>query len=322
MTGESLQGATGTSASNSEGRSQEVKFGQMLESLIERGGYGRNRKKILSALDISAAALSQYVREQTRPSFGKLLALADFFDVSLDYLVYGTPTSSLIDYGPLYRYVDHALADVQARGSRHSAVVARIGRVLADRIDEVAAELASAPTATREGLLQDDEVLRLERYCRRADILSLNLEFDVIYLEEGIAAGRFLPVVAANLERGAAYRFLVPGPDRDLETTVEACRRLLADQVGGDRVRQSCAFRRTASPPLVGVVLLKLDHVGLKAEETALYWQISDYLSEDGWLGCVIRPNNDSNGDMLMDLPHARRARNSFEALWSTAVPI
>jgi transcriptional regulator with XRE-family HTH domain len=320
--GGSLQGAAGTPASNSEGRSREVKFGEMLESLIERGGYSRNRKKILSALDISAAALSQYIREQTRPSFGKLLAVADFFDVSLDYLVYGTPTSSLIDYGPLYRYFDHALADVQARGSRHSAVVARIGRVLADRIDEVAAELASAPTATREGVLQDDEILRLERYCNKADILSLNLEFDVIHLEEGIAAGRFLPIVAANLERGAEYRFLVPGPDTALETTVEACRRLLAEQVGGDRVRESCTFRRTASPPLVGVVLFKLDSVGLKAEEPALYWQISDYLSEGGWLGCVIRPNNDSNGDMLMDPPHVRRARSSFETLWSTAVPI
>ena len=319
---ESLQGAAGTPVSNGQGRSREVKFGQMLVSLIERGGYSRNRKKISSALDISAAALSQYVREQSRPSFGKLLAIADFFDVSLDYLVYGTPTSSLIDYGPLYRYVDHALAEVQARGSRHSAVVARIGRVLADRIDAVAAELASAPTATREGLLQDDEVLRLERYCRRADILSLNLEFDVIHLEDGIAAGRFLPVVAANLERGSAYRFLVPGPDRALETTVEACRGLLAEQVGGDRVRESCAFRRTASPLLVGVLLFKLDPVALKAEERALYWQISDYLSEDGWLGCIIRPNNDSNGDMLMDPLHVRRARNSFETLWSTAVAV
>ena len=118
-------------------RSREVKLGQMLESLIERGGYSRNRKKILTALGISAAALSQYVREQSRPSFGKLLAIAEFLDVSLDYLVYGRPTSSLIDYGPLYRYVDHALADVQARASRHSAVVARIGQALTDQINEV-----------------------------------------------------------------------------------------------------------------------------------------------------------------------------------------
>ena len=84
MMGGSLQSTSDTPASNHEGRSREVKFGQMLESLIERGGYNRNRKKILSALGISAAALSQYVREQTRPSFGKLLAIAEFFDVSLD----------------------------------------------------------------------------------------------------------------------------------------------------------------------------------------------------------------------------------------------
>jgi transcriptional regulator with XRE-family HTH domain len=320
--GVSLQDTVATPVPNGEVRGREVKFGQMLESLIERGGYSRNRKRILHALDISAAALSQYIREQTRPSFAKLIAVAEFFDVSLDYLVYGTPTSSLIDYGPLYRYVDHALADVQARGSRHSAIVARIGRVLADRINEVAEELAAAPTATREGLLQDDEVLRLERYCRRADIVSLNLEFDVIHLDEGIAAGRFLPVVAANLEQGAAYRFLVPGPDRGMETTVEACRRLLADQIGGDKVRESCSFRRTMTPLLVGVVLFKLDPVGLKAEEPALYSQISEYLSDEEWLGCIIRPNNDSNADMLMDQLHTRRARISFEALWYTAVTI
>ena len=43
--GGSPQDAAGTPASNSEGRSREVKFGEMLESLIERGGYSRNRKK-------------------------------------------------------------------------------------------------------------------------------------------------------------------------------------------------------------------------------------------------------------------------------------
>src|ERR1700684_4416112 len=155
----------------------------MLDSLIERRGYSRNRKKILRSLDISAAALSQYVREQTRPSFSKLLALADFFDVTLDYLVYGQPTRSETHYEPVVQYVDHVLADVQARGSRHSAMVARIGRVLADRIDGVASELASAPAAAREGLVQDDEMLRLEAHCLQADVLSLDLEFDVIKVE-------------------------------------------------------------------------------------------------------------------------------------------
>jgi Helix-turn-helix len=300
-------------------QSRDVKFGQMLDSLIERGGYSRNRKRILGALDISAAALSQYVREQTRPSFNKLLALADFFGVSLDYLVYGQPTSSVIDYGPLARYVDHALADVQARGSRHSAIVARIGRVLADRIDDVAAELASAPAAAREGLIHDDEVLRLESYCRRADIISLNLEFDVIHVEGDTAAGRFLQVVATNLQKGSRYRFLVPGQHHIWDSTITAFRSLLTAQIGGDQVLENCTFRCTTAPVMTGATLYQLDAAALSTEEPAVYAQISDHLDDGHWLGCVIRPNSDSNSDMLMDSHHCRRARDAFDALWSSS---
>ena len=301
---------------------REVKFGQMLATLIEHRGYSRNRKKILRALDISAAALSQYVREQTRPSFSKLLALADFFDVSLDYLVYGQPARSETQYEPVVRYVDHALADVQARGSRHSAMVARIGRVLADRIDDVASELASAPTAAREGLVQDDEMLRLEGHCLRADILSLDLEFDVIQVEGGIAAGRFLHVVANNLLLGSRYRFLVPSEEQVPESMVIAFRSLLAARVGGDQVHENCAFRCTNTPLMMGIALYQLNVDVLEAAEPALHAQFSPHMDEDDWLGCVIRPNSDSNSDMLMDPTHIRRAKTAFEALWVSGRPL
>ena len=79
-------------AGQSAGNGREVKFGRMLDSLIEHGGYSRNRKRISSRLGISSAALTQYIRQQNWPSFTRLLAIADFFDVSLDYLVYGQPT--------------------------------------------------------------------------------------------------------------------------------------------------------------------------------------------------------------------------------------
>ena len=306
----------------STGNGREVKFGRMLESLIEHGEYNRNRKRISSRLGISSAALSQYIHQHTWPSFTKLLAIADFFDVSLDYLVYGQPTGgSLVDYGPLYRYFDHALADVQARGSRHNAVVTRIGRMLADRIEEVAAELAATPAAAREGLIQDDELLRLERYCYQCDLASLNLEFDVIQAAGGLAPGRFLSVVAANLENGAHYRFVLP-QDRPWDPTVEAFRQFLADKVGGDRVRENCAFRLTTVPVLAGLLLYRLDTIRLETEEPALYTQIRDYLSDDVWLGCVIRTNNDSNSDMLMDPEYVRRARGVFERMWSLGIAV
>lgn len=309
-------------AGRSTGNGREVKFGRMLESLIEHGGYSRNRKRILTRLGISGAALTQYIRQQNWPSFTRLLAIADFFDVSLDYLVYGQPTAgSLTDYGPLYRYFDHALADVQARGSRHDAVVARIGRMLADRIDEVAAKLATTPAAAREGLMQDEELLRLESYCRQCDLVSLNLEFDVIEAAGGLVPGRFLPVVAANLEKGARYRFILP-QDRRWDSTVEDFRQLVADQVGGDRVRENCSFRLTSAPVLTGLLLYRLDTIRLEAEERALHAQIRDYLSDDVWLGFVIRTNNDSNSDMIMDPEYVSRAKGAFERMWSSGLAV
>ena len=322
MTTDRQDASTDATAGEIAGNGREVKFGRMLESLIEHSEYRRNRKKISSRLGISGAALSQYIRQQNLPSFGRLLAIADLFDVSLDYLVYGQSTGgSVTDPGPLYRYVDHALADVQARGSRHTAVVARIGRMLADRIDAVAGELAENPIAVREGLMQDEELLRLERYCRQCDVVSLNLESDVIQAESGPVPGRFLSVVAANLENGASYRFILP-QDRRWDDTVGACRQLLAREIGGDRVRENCTFRLTSAPVLTGILLYQLDTIRLAAEDSALYAQIQDYLSDDSWLGCVIRPNNDSNSDMLMDPAHARRARNAFSVMWSSGLAV
>jgi transcriptional regulator with XRE-family HTH domain len=301
---------------------REVKFGRMLASLIEHDGSSRSRKRISRELGISGSALSQYTREQNWPSFLKLLAIADYFDVSLDYLVYGQPGSSALpDYGPLYRYIDHALADVQARGSRHTAVVARIGRVLADRIDAVAKELAATPAAAREGLIQDNELLRLERYCLCCDLLSLNLDFNVIRAAGGSAPGRFLSVVAANLDRGTPYRFLLPQGQPWNEITNDF-RRLLSEQIGGDRVREKCTFRMTASPVSSGFLLYQLDTVRLEVEEPALHAQIRDYLNGDGWLGCVARTNNDSNSDMLMDSEHVRRAREAFSRMWTSSLAV
>lgn len=301
---------------------RDVKLGQMLDSLIERGGYSRNRKKILTRLGISGAALSQYIHQQTWPSFTKLLAIADFFDVSLDYLVYGEPTSSSpVDYGPISRYFDHAVANAKTRGNRHAAAVSRIGRMLADRIDEVAAELATTPAAVREGLIQDNELLRLERYCRKADILSMNLEFEVIDIGGELAAGPFIRVMADNLGRSVPYRFLLPH-DKEWDVTVGACRRLLSAQVGGDRVRQGCTFRIAAASVLGGAAFYHLDIDSLETDEPVIHEQIRDYLSEDNWLGCILRSNDDSDSDMLMAPTHCRRARAAFDRMWSSGTAV
>ncbi|MGH4025131.1 MAG: helix-turn-helix domain-containing protein [Pseudonocardiaceae bacterium] len=298
-----------------------VKLGEVLTSLIERGGYSRNRQAILATVGVSAAALSQYARDETRPSFRKLVALADFFGVSLDYLVFGGPTRTTVDHGPLARHVDRALAAVQTRANRHSALVTRIGRVLADRINEVAREVADSPTVGRAGLIQDDETLRLERYAGRVHFLTLDLAADLVGTEHEPVGGALFHVVAANLLRGCEYRFLVAGGNGH-EVAVSSFRALLSSQAGGDRVHQFCDFRSATTPVMLGAGFYQLDVEALALQEPTLHAQIGDDVDEEGWLGYAMRTNTNSKSNMLMDFSRAKAARQTFDALWSASDPL
>lgn len=300
--------------------SREVKLETMLNSLIERGGYSRNRQPILSAVGITAAALSQYTRGRTRPSFEKLVKLADFFGVSLDYLVYGEPVSTPIDHGPIARYVEQALTDVQARTNRHSNLVARIGRLLVDRIDSVATEILDSRTAGIEGLADQGEVLRLERYCRQADIVATDLAPNIITVAGGATVpGQFFQVVAANLARGCSYRFLLAGELSMQSEAVIRFRELIVGAVGGDRLHENCTFRRSVFPVMGGLGLYRLDTPLFARDEPWLFAQFGKYLLNGSWLGYVNRPNNDSTADMVMNPEYTERACGIFDALWNAA---
>ncbi|MEV6235559.1 helix-turn-helix domain-containing protein [Lentzea sp. NPDC051838] len=292
----------------------------MLTLLIDRSVYSRNRRPIHDAVGVSAAALSQYTRDQTRPSLQKLVALADFFGVSLDYLVHGEPTGPMLDPSPLARYVDHALSDIQAKASRQSALVARLGRLLAEHIETAAQQLG---TAVGEGLILDDEALRLERYCVAADIMPLNLGFNVISMDGGTAApGQFLHTVAENLQKGCKYRFLLTGNLAEQDDVVRRFRSLLSARAGSDRVYQNCTFRRTEQPVMAYAVFYRLDVESLVHHEPLLYEQFSGYVDDDGQLGYVVRPNNESNVDILMGKDRVTPARQAFGALWAGAAQL
>lgn len=292
----------------------------MLNNLIERGGYSRNRQPILDSIHVTAAALSQYTRGRTRPSFDKLVALADFFGVSLDYLVHGEPTGTPVDPGPIARYVEQALLAVGTRTNRHSDLVARIGRLLMDRINDVAEEVINSRSAGMEGLIENTEILRAEHYCREADIIATDLDADIIELEGEAVPGEYFPVVVDNLTRGCVYRFLLAGGLTNQSPVVVRLREMIANAIGGDRLHEYCFFRATVWPVTGSAVLYHLDTQMFAKMEPALFTQFRKYLLNDTWLGYINRPNGDSRADMLMDPSNVARTREAFETLWSVAI--
>jgi transcriptional regulator with XRE-family HTH domain len=300
---------------------RQVKLETMLNSLIERGGYSRNRQAILDSIHVTAAALSQYARGRTRPSFDKLVALADFFGVSLDYLVYGEPTNTSVDPAPIARYVRQALMDVSARTNQHSDLVARIGRLLMDRVNDVAKEVVSSRSAGMEGLIENTEILRVERHCLQANIVSTDLSPNINILDEGDEAvpGQYFPVVVDNLVRGCTYRFLLAGELAVQSPVVSRLREMITDAVGGDTLHEHCFFRTTTLPLASTTVLYNLDTSTFAPAEPALFTQFGKYLLDGTWLGYLNRPNDDSTADMLMAPSYVERAREAFDALWGNA---
>ncbi|MCA1707538.1 MAG: hypothetical protein LC808_31420, partial [Actinobacteria bacterium] len=106
------------------------------------------------------------------------------------------------------------------------------------------------------------------------------------------------------------------GDTPTLQHAVENLRLLLMDRVGGDYLVENCSFRHTTSPVIAGVGLYALDIEALRLEQPALYAQMADNF-EGRSFGYVIRPNRDTNSDILMSRRRAASARHSFEALWS-----
>jgi transcriptional regulator with XRE-family HTH domain len=299
----------------------EIKLRETLAQQMESKGFRRNHREVARRVHISPSALSQYLHGRSEPSLTTLARLAEFFDTSLDYLVFGIERPrEVVDLGPVTRYVDMALADLQARTSERANLVGRIARVLAAQID-AAATAMSAEGIAMGGMISWNDLLVLERFSVQTDIVTLNLQKDIVTTPDGEgAAGRFLPVTAGNLSRGYRYRYLLPAAPFDwVEMVVRYRRMLVRAGASEEAVSQRCLFRATEGAAYVGMALYKLAVNELRAAEPLLYEQVSNSINAATQLGHVIPASDNLTADPLMDGLHLSMASKFFEQAWSQA---
>ena len=55
--------------------------------VLLRKSNGLTQKKLATEMSLSELAIQNYESQRRKPAFDVLIALADYFDVSLDYLV-------------------------------------------------------------------------------------------------------------------------------------------------------------------------------------------------------------------------------------------
>ncbi len=188
--------------------------------------------------------------------------------------------------------------DAEATGAREQSVldavddeVQRLRGVLAAETEALVAELGQARARLAETLLASRVQLMWSREQKVAHeaaaksiwVVSPDLRLDV---------GPLRPVVAANLARGASYRYLVPAAPRAL-ARAQALLRL-----GG-------ALEVRATPPDGWRFVL----------EVVLY----DVRSAKRRLGLMVAPSARAETDCVLSPAHVRRFAAEFERAWSAA---
>lgn len=304
----------------------QIKFSEILKDLIESSSYRTNRREVWESVGITSAALSQYTMGRARPKFETLVALADFFGVSLDYLVLGRGSlqQSSNDSRSVARYVDWVLGDVQSQIGRRAWLTARVGQIVADRIEHFVGEVTE--TIPVGGMITTDEALILESYSKMTLVSDVRLDSNIITGENiESTIGRFGHVVAANLRSNPprGYRFLLhEQPHRKLTRTVNELLRLLMTELHVPEERlQFCEFRRATEYVLVGSCYYQLDRQLLETEQPGLALAIGNYITSDDWMAFSVTDNAEAKAQFLIDANRIPSSLAAIKELWGKAEP-
>lgn len=304
----------------------EIKLQEKLsELLMESDSSGA---EVAREIGVSPASISQYRKGETQPSLDKLVALARALDVSLDYLVLGeSEEAEEVSVGPIAKYMDQSLQEMQIRTAQHSALVAHIGRRLSKQLDDEIEKYLSEDPARRmyAGIVTNPETLSLEQHSDVTRLLLRTFHYNLLETPSE-TPGEFFMTVANNLSQGRKYQYLLPqNVDTDWSTAVGKFRNILIDQINSESaVRNNCSFRVTSTPIFTGCVLYQLSVSDLEEDDPLLYDFLyeNDYINPDSWFGYVSAPSLDVQGVMVMDDDHLSSSIVAFEQLWNEAEPI
>lgn len=305
---------------------ENIKLGEKLTELIAESGS--SNAEIAESIGVSSASITQYRKGETRPSLDKLVALAEELNVSLDYLVLGeSDEAEEIDTGPIVKYIDRSLQDVQIRTTQHSALVAQVGRRISQSIDNgVEMYLAEDPDQrTSPGILDNPELQSIEQ---NSEVSRLVLHSFIYNLVDGNSGtpGSFFTTVANNLSKGREYKYLLPKQaDSDWPATVQTFKDLLFEQTQSEStIRANCSFRVTTDPIFASCGLYQLAEEDIEQNNPILYDFLHEYeyMNCDSWFGYVTLPSPKPQGVLVMNDRYLSAALTSFEELWKKAEPI
>lgn len=327
-----------TSTPKSDARSvREVKFQNSLGDLIRSRGLARQQKNIASDLGISEAALSHYIKGRSTPSFENLLRMADYFDVSLDYLVYGDTSALLMTGGEVdyvARQVQTALNQAQNISARKQDLVSRLAQVMIQSLDGAVEEIVAHPTSLEQSVtLSNNDAVLLEENALSVDVMSGWQSADPkIGRQSGTSIttpdgkttpGPFLEVQANNLKRGISYRQIVQGPKNEwFERAGKVRSNLQSAGVAPELIVSMQNFKGNEQPIISTVVLLRISGVMQDQSAQIVFERFRGYFREDGLFAYISIMDDLFKGGLPLGGRYRDAAESIFDQLWKDGEPL
>ncbi|WP_083911188.1 helix-turn-helix domain-containing protein [Nocardia takedensis] len=296
-----------------------VAFPATLRSLIESPSISSSRKKLARAIHVNEATVSHYLHGRAKPSFDALIGIAQFFDVSMDYLIFGErPEVVAGDESTLMKaQIRMAIAEASDLGGRHLDMFSRIARTLQNEISSTARALAelgdySAPV----GFVTNAEAIGMETCTRRVRVMTRIFQSDISDGEPG----PFFEVVVNNLHQGRTYEYLLYGDIDGLGPQVNRLRELIEGAgVSRDIVRDNLQFRHLRQELVCAVCILDLDMPLVEQREPILRERHRGSITAEGVWAYMNVQREDAQGGFTIEPVYLESALRQFDRDWHAA---
>ncbi|WP_329128964.1 helix-turn-helix domain-containing protein [Streptomyces sp. NBC_01476] len=301
---------------------RRVAFEASLRALLDSPGLAGNRKKLARALGVNEATISHYLHGRIRPSFDTLVGISDFFNVSLDYLVFGERPRPQTPDDPVgvRAQIRRAIVESSDLGGRHLDMFTRISRRLEAKISDVARDLAEESEGWGPvGFVTDAEAIGLEACITRMRIMTRLFQSDT----QGDEPGAFFEVVSTNLRSGRPYQYLLYGEREAWTAAVESFRELVVRSgVPVELSRELLQFRSLNRELISSVCILDLDVPLIKRQEPILWERHQDNISAEGVWAYLSIERPDAQGGVTIEPLYLDSTLRQFHRDWVSAKPM
>jgi transcriptional regulator with XRE-family HTH domain len=306
--------------SNALANRRPLLFAETLDGLIHAHGYSRRRKVMCTKVGISESALSHYLNGRSQPTFDTLIALAGFFEVSLDFLVFGErqPMSEKSAVLEIATSVQQAMAAASNKAGRQLDYSTRISIELFRRVDELAAELSES-SETSAGFLTVSDAISIEGSTRAMRIMTKRFQCDVQAEEDGeVRPGPFLAVVIANLQMGRTYDYLLCCEGSPWGEEIEKFRHLLRSYGVSNEEQSQINFRVSPLELICSACLHVVDMTAVPDMLTPLLERYRDFINAEGQFTYISVQNELAEGGLVLEPMYRDAVNRFFDNMWNS----